>query len=195
MLFESTITPRWKTFITSLWNLYPERLWRGYSKTGDRLHPTTVMAIMFQIAEALAQAHALGIIHRDIKPANILLHKQGRAMLSDFGLAHRLPDPRLTTGDAVAGTPSFMSPEQISGKTLSTATDIYSWGVCFYTLVTGILPYSHRSFPGILSEISSGTINLDSGLLKVLPGLVARYSAPLSGAGPAKAYRQCAESS
>jgi eukaryotic-like serine/threonine-protein kinase len=129
----------------------------------------TVISIMVEIAVALAQAHAQGMIHRDVKPANILLHKQGRAMLTDFGLAHRLPDPRLTSENAVAGTPSFMAPEQLAGKTLSPAADIYSWGVCFYALVTGALPYRRQEFPDILSDIRHGAIELDSGLLAKMP--------------------------
>ncbi len=138
--------------------------------------PDNACAIMYEIAEALEQAHTRGIIHRDIKPANILLHKQGRAMLSDFGLAHYLPDPRLTAEDAVAGTPSFMSPEQIAGKTLSMATDIYSWGVCFYTLIAGDLPYRSQKFPDIIGEIRRGAIQMNSGLIKNLPS---RYAAIL----------------
>ncbi|MBN1578919.1 MAG: serine/threonine protein kinase [Chitinispirillaceae bacterium] len=131
--------------------------------------PENAIAVMGEIAEALAQAHSLGIIHRDVKPANILLHRQGRAMLSDFGLAHRLPDPRLTTGDAVAGTPSFMSPEQISGKALSAATDIYSWGICLYTLVAGRLPYANETFPGVIDGIRRGEIRVDAAVLDRLP--------------------------
>jgi serine/threonine protein kinase len=131
--------------------------------------PEPAVEIMHQIAEALAQAHALGIIHRDVKPANILLHRQRRAMLTDFGLAHHLPDPRLTTDNAVAGTPSFMSPEQIGGNAVDTATDIYSWGVCLYMLVAGELPYTAQRFPEVIGKIRVGDIHLDSGLLKVLP--------------------------
>ena len=134
-----------------------------------KIDPESAVAIMYQIAEALVQAHGNGIIHRDIKPANILLHVQGRAMLSDFGLAHRLPDVRLTTDDAVAGTPSFMSPEQISGKAISSATDIYSWGVCLYAIVAGTLPYKTAAYPEVLAEISGGRVCPDAGLIGELP--------------------------
>ncbi|MBN1760859.1 MAG: serine/threonine protein kinase [Chitinispirillaceae bacterium] len=130
--------------------------------------PENAVAIMTEIAEALAQAHAIGIIHRDVKPANILLHRQGRAMLSDFGLAHHLPDSRLTTPDAVAGTPSYMSPEQISGSELSAATDIYSWGICLYAIITGKLPYGNDTYPEVLSEIRRGAIRFDDTLLEGL---------------------------
>ncbi len=137
------------------------------------LSPEKSIAIMYEIAQALAQAHSLGIIHRDVKPANILLHCQGRAMLSDFGLAHHLPEPRLTTDNAVAGTPYFMSPEQISGKELSAATDIYSWGVCLYNLLTGKLPYATDNFPEILTEICQGKVNIDDTVIGCLSSPVA----------------------
>jgi serine/threonine protein kinase len=140
-------------------------------KAEHTISPENATAIMIHIAHALAQAHTLGIIHRDIKPANILLHKQGRAMLSDFGLAHSLPDARLTTDDAVAGTPFFMSPEQIGGKTLSTATDIYSWGICWYTLIAGVLPYATSDYPEVLSEIRRGATRLDESVMNTLPPL------------------------
>jgi tRNA A-37 threonylcarbamoyl transferase component Bud32 len=129
------------------------------------VRPAVAVEIMRGIAEALSQAHALGIIHRDVKPANMLLHKQGRVMLSAFGLARHLPDPRLTTDDAVAGTPSFMSPEQIGGKAVSAATDVYSWGVCFYMLLTGKLPYETQKYPEIIEEIRRGAITLDPVLM------------------------------
>jgi serine/threonine protein kinase len=132
----------------------------------------TAMQIMRQIAEALAQAHTLGIIHRDVKPANILLHQQGRAMLSDFGLAHHLPDPRLTTDDAVAGTPVFMSPEQISGRPIGPATDVYSWAICFCTLITGKLPYRSQEFSEVIGEIRRGAVVFDDARLDGLSGPV-----------------------
>jgi serine/threonine protein kinase len=138
-------------------------------KIRGAVRPLITIEIMHQIAEALSQAHHCGIIHRDIKPGNILLHKQGRAMLSDFGLAHRPLDPHLTTHDAVAGTPSFMSPEQICGKQVTAASDIYSWGICFYTFITGKLPYQAQKFPEMIEEIRRGAVDFDSVLMANLP--------------------------
>ncbi|MCX7727124.1 MAG: protein kinase, partial [Chitinispirillaceae bacterium] len=125
--------------------------------------------IMYEIGEALSEAHSLNIIHRDVKPANILIHKQGRAMLSDFGLARYLPDPRLTSDDVIVGTPMFMAPEQISKKTITPATDIYSWGVCFYTLLSGKLPYKKEEFPEILTSIRNGELCLNTEPFNLIP--------------------------
>ena len=112
-----------------------------------------VAAVMGEIAGALSEAHGWGIIHRDIKPANILIHKQGRAMLSDFGLAFQRLDTHLTIENMAAGTPSYMSPEQISCGEVGPASDVYSWAVTFYTLLTGRFPYNAQRFPDIISEI------------------------------------------
>ncbi len=150
-------------------------------------------AVMYQVAEALAQAHSLGIVHRDVKPANILLHHQGRAMLSDFGVAHHLPDPRLTSADAVAGTPSFMSPEQISGKTPGAAGDIYSWGVCLHVLVTGVLPYKTLTFPDILADIRRGEVHMDTRRLKDLPSWFEEILSRCCAADPGKRIRDAGE--
>jgi serine/threonine protein kinase len=138
-------------------------------KVRGALRPTIAMEIMREVAEALSKAHDLGIIHRDIKPANILLHKQGRAMLSDFGLAHPPSGQPVPTNDTAVGTASFMSPEQINGKPLTVSSDIFSWGVCFYALLTGKLPYSAQKGPKIIEEIRQGAVVLDPVLMSSLP--------------------------
>ncbi len=133
------------------------------------LRPTIAMEIMHEIAEALLPAHNAGIVHRNIKPSNILLHKQGRAMLSDFGPAYYLPDSGMTTKDPVHGKPTFMSPEQIRGNSPAASSDIFSWGVCFYTLLTGKLPYGTQKFPEIIEEIRRGAVTPDPVLMASLP--------------------------
>lgn len=117
--------------------------------------------IMNTVASALAEAHEHGILHRDVKPANILLHHRGRVMLSDFGIARMGDDERLTSADSVAGTPSFMSPEQICGRGTATQSDVYSWAVTFHFLVCGTLPYRHQRFPEVIHDIQTGSIHLD----------------------------------
>lgn len=125
--------------------------------------------IMYAIASALAEAHEHGILHRDIKPANILLHQRGRVMLSDFGIARLMTDDRLTMPDSVAGTPSFMSPEQISGGHIGPPSDIYAWAVTFYFLISGTLPYRRKTFPDVLHEIQHGKVALDEAVLEQIP--------------------------
>jgi serine/threonine protein kinase len=92
-----------------------------------------------QAAEALAHAHARGVIHRDIKPSNLILDPEGRIWLTDFGLAKRAEDVTLSLTGALLGTPRYMSPEQASSLTqpVDHRTDIYSLGATLYELATG----------------------------------------------------------
>ncbi|MFK7737188.1 MAG: serine/threonine-protein kinase [Pirellulaceae bacterium] len=113
-----------------------------------------VLAIGNQVAEALSEAHAQGIVHRDIKPANLLLDEGGfRVLLTDFGLARALDDATLTASGMIAGTPQFMSPEQAAGKTVDSRSDIYSLGAVLYALATGRPPAHGDSTLDVLRKI------------------------------------------
>jgi eukaryotic-like serine/threonine-protein kinase len=106
--------------------------------------------IVAQMAEALTAAHNVGVIHRDFKSSNVILLPGAtgelRAVVTDFGLAHRRRDADATEADATAtgevfGTPTYMSPEQVEGRQLTPATDIYALGIVMYEMVTGTLPF------------------------------------------------------
>lgn len=101
------------------------------------------LIIIQQIAKALAYAHQFGIIHRDIKPRNILFRQDGTPILSDFGIAKMMDAEatQLTASGIVMGSPRYMSPEQISGKTLDARSDLYSLGVVIYEMLTQRTPY------------------------------------------------------
>jgi serine/threonine-protein kinase len=129
----------------------------------------TVLAIMTPVAAALAEAHQHGIMHRDIKPSNVLLDRKNRVMLSDFGLARQSFDPHLTRSDAVAGTPGYMSPEQIAGRDLAFSSDIYSWAVTFHFLLAGRLPYTAREFTDFVNEIRAGRAVIDEAVRRDVP--------------------------
>ncbi len=117
----------------------------------DRLVPNQPMgleealAISVPIAEALVHAHEKNIIHRDLKPANILLQKDGTPKLTDFGTAFIEDQTRLTQAGTIIGTYAYMSPEVCNGSELDERTDIWSFGVLLYEMVTGQLPYYHEN--------------------------------------------------
>ena len=109
--------------------------------------------VVRKIALALEEAHAHGILHRDLKPTNIMIDKRGEPIVMDFGVACWFDDrtqTRLTQQGAIVGTPAYMSPEQIEGRTkIGPASDIYSLGVLLYQILTGAArlrePYSTSS--------------------------------------------------
>ena len=105
-----------------------------------------------QLASALACAHAQPIFHRDIKPANVLFDKEGKAKLTDFGIAAALDEAGLTSGGQILGTPEYMSPEQACGGKIDSRSDLYSLGAVMYEMLTGKTPYSES-----LGTASSGT--------------------------------------
>jgi Tol biopolymer transport system component len=101
----------------------------------------SVIDFAFQIAEGLQAAHEKGITHRDIKPANIMVSTKGQVKIMDFGLA-KLPDrTKLTKSGSTLGTVAYMSPEQVQGMEVDHRTDIWSFGVVLYELLTGELPF------------------------------------------------------
>jgi serine/threonine-protein kinase len=118
---------------------------KDYFDAGERFDVATAFRLMTELLGALEFAHEAGIIHRDIKPANIMVDAEGRAKLTDFGVA-RVTDPGGEQGEAtqtgaVVGTPAYMSPEQIQGQPIDHRTDIFSAGIIFYQFLTGQKPF------------------------------------------------------
>jgi serine/threonine protein kinase len=104
--------------------------------------------LLSHAAAGLQHAHDRGVIHRDVKPANVLIDHDGRAIVSDFGIARWESAPRLTDTGLVFGTWAYMSPEQRTGDALTPATDQYALGVMAFELLTGRLP-----FEGTVAEV------------------------------------------
>jgi serine/threonine protein kinase len=123
------------------------------SALGDRLDPARPMAaeaflnIASQIGAGLEAAHQAGVVHRDLKPGNIMLIPSAdgseRVVLTDFGLARsdRIESSGITASGEFIGTPVYMSPEQVQCETVTRATDIYSFGVVLYEMLSGCLPF------------------------------------------------------
>jgi serine/threonine protein kinase len=107
-----------------------------------RLPVREIMSIVAQAADALEPVHAVGIVHRDVKPANLLVQPDGSVVLVDFGVAHDATATRLTGTDMVLGTALYMAPEQVSGTSLSAATDIYALGAVAYHGLAGEPPFT-----------------------------------------------------
>lgn len=131
-----------------------------------KIPPARTVAIMTQVTSALAVAHDQGVVHRDMKPGNIMLLQEededGRKVESvkvcDFGLAKLLDiNPEgssgpLTQNGTIFGTPTYMSPEQASGKTLDGRTDIYSCGIILYRMLSGSAPFNAQNITGLLMK-------------------------------------------
>jgi len=117
-----------------------------------QLAPRIAMGITRQICRGLQAAHDEGVIHRDLKPQNVLMDHRGEVKLMDFGIARMTEsDEAMTAAGIVIGTPHYMSPEQVQGKTLDPRSDIYSMGVMMYQTLTGVLPFNSASLTAVLT--------------------------------------------
>ena len=125
-----------------------------FAKPGHLLPERQLLHIIARVAEALAYAHTQGVTHRDIKPTNIMVDlEKGVVKVMDFGVA-RVTDATRTRTGVVLGTPTYMSPEQLSGQTVDGRSDLYSLGVTLFQLLTGQLPYKHTSMATLMRAIS-----------------------------------------
>jgi len=126
-----------------------------YTKKDNLLQLDTLFDIAIHAAEALQYAHSQGVVHRDIKPANIMYNPgNGKIKLADFGIA-RITDSNKTKTGVILGTPSYMAPEQLAGKTVDGRADLFSLGITLYQLLTGSLPFTAESMASLMFKITS----------------------------------------
>jgi tetratricopeptide (TPR) repeat protein len=136
---------------------------------------TEVLSVAVAIAEALREAHSRGVVHRDLKPANILITSNDTPKIMDFGLARELPHPgsgdisELTTGGVILGTPGFMSPEQVRGEMSDERSDLFSFGVVLYFMLTGKLPFGEGSPAEMLAALLKDDPDLGLSLKPEIP--------------------------
>ena len=111
---------------------------------------SVVIQVLRAATSALAYAHERGIVHRDIKSANILVDRDGRVVVTDFGIARATEDANLTSTGTMVGTPYFMSPEQCAARRIGPQSDQYSLGVVAFQMLTGTVPFQAETLPGIM---------------------------------------------
>ncbi len=173
-----------------------------YTKPDNLLPLPKVLSIVARVADALGYAHTLHVVHRDIKPANIMYDMESDTVkVTDFGIA-RITDSSKTKTGMVLGTPSYMSPEQLSGAKIEGQSDLFSLGVSLYQMVCGKLPFEGNSMAQLMFRIANEphtdilTVRPD-----VPPCVVAIINRALakkveeryqSGGEMAEAIRQCA---
>jgi len=161
-------------------------------KEGPELSIKEKLRIAVGLAEALDHAHAKGIIHRDVKPGNVMVSEDGRPKLMDFGIAKR-EDASLTQTGTFLGTPSYASPEQIREGTVDDRSDIFSFGVLTFELMSGQSPFPGTSINTILYRIvNEPPVEVQPPVLGVLPEGWRRVFDKVLAKRPEDRYPTCA---
>ncbi len=136
----------------------PGRSLKAVVREQGPLDPAVAIDIVIQILQAARFAHRRGVIHRDLKPHNVILDEEGRAKVTDFGIARAGASDMTLTG-SIMGTAQYLSPEQAQGHAVSAASDIYAVGIVLYELLTGTVPFDGETAVTIaLKQVSAAPL-------------------------------------
>ncbi|HLJ98851.1 MAG TPA: serine/threonine-protein kinase [Streptosporangiaceae bacterium] len=155
---------------------------------GGPLSTAAAMRVLAEAALGLAAAHRAGLVHRDIKPSNLLLDRDGRVKITDFGISHAAGSAPLTTTGVLIGTPAYMAPERIAGARGSPASDIYSLGVVAYHAVTGAVPFSGEPLEVAVAQREQPLPPLPESVPHDVTALILQLTAKEPAARPAHAW-------
>ncbi len=137
-------------------HVHGARTLASYCKPDNLLRIDDVVEIVYKCAKALAYAHSRGVIHRDVKPSNIMLTQESDVRIIDFGIA-LVAGSEISRIEGIAGSPSYMSPEQVQSLELTNRSDLYSLGAVMYELLTGMRPFRANNLAKLLHQIVYAT--------------------------------------
>jgi serine/threonine protein kinase len=169
-------------------HVHGARTLSAYCKPDNLLPVDDVVEIMYKCAKALHYAHSRGVIHRDIKPSNIMLTQANDVRIIDFGIA-LVADSDISRIEGIAGSPSYMSPEQVQSLEITNRSDLYSLGAVLYEMLTGFRPFRGGNLSKLLHQIVYATAQPIHALRPDIPEVLETAIAKALQKDPAKRYR------
>jgi serine/threonine protein kinase len=169
-------------------HVHGARTLSAYCKPDNLLPVDDVAEIMYKCAKALHYAHNRGVIHRDIKPSNIMLTQANDVRIIDFGIA-LVADSDISRIEGIAGSPSYMSPEQVQSLEITNRSDLYSLGAVLYEMLTGFRPFRGGNLSKLLHQIVYATAQPIHALRPDIPEVLETSVAKALQKDPAKRYR------
>ncbi len=173
-------------------DLVEGRSLRQVLEEDGRMEPAAVLDLGRQLAAALAAAHSEGVVHRDLKPANVLF-ADGRAYVTDFGIARSIAATGLTASGQVVGTPDYLAPEQARGDAVDGRTDLYALGLILFEALTAELPFRGGTLPEMLAQRVAGRPRRAAELGVEVPPELERVIARCLERDPDDRYRDAGE--
>jgi serine/threonine protein kinase len=145
---------------------------RDIMNDGALLPVDQVLNIVAQVAQGLAYAHEHEIVHRDVKPSNIMVIRDGHVKITDFGIARMASSSVRTQTGMVLGSPKYMSPEQVMGKSIDQRSDIFSLGVMLYEMLTGKAPFDGENVNAIMYQTLNAVVAPPNAVNPAIPEMV-----------------------